>query len=257
MINIKQSKFSKISNLIFLTATTFIISFIWINYYIKSIKYSFISSLIISLCFFTIYLVFKYYQNRIYSNTLDINKKTENLKFYLLYSNYKEIKHTISSAYKLNDLISTKDLNHYIDSKYKKDIYFIFNKETIDKEDIISVYKTRIYNDIEIFCIDQISEYPLIEDININCHNLLDIKSKIIENDVNIINTIQLKKTAKPTIKSILCIIFNKSKSKQYFFWGLTLIIISGFTAFYVYYNIIGSILLLLSLYSRFNKKFN
>lgn len=257
METIKQSRFSKFSNLIFLSISTFVLSFIWINYYIKNIKYSFISSIIIALCFFTIYIVFKYYQSRIYLKTQNKHKKIEELKLYFLYSNYEKLIDTLLKVYNINNLTKTNNENHYIDNINKNDIYFMFDKETICTEDIISVYKTKIYNDISIYCINATSNYPEITNVNLKLINLEQINKKIIENNIDIKNTIQLKKKPKLSLKELLCIILNKRKSKGYFLWGLALIVISGFTPYYIYYNIIGSTLLLLSLYSRFNKKFN
>ena len=257
METIKQSKFSKLSNLIFLTFTTFALSFIWINYYIKSIKYAFISSIIIALCFFTLYIVFKYYQNKIYIKVKNKHSKIEELKLYFLYSNYKELINTLQKIFNLNNLTKTEKPNHYIDNINNKDIYFMFDKENMCSDDIINIYKTKNCNNIDIYCINTTDNYTELENINLNIINLEKINTTLIEKNIKFNSTILLKKKPKLSAKEVLRIILNKNKSRSYFLWGFALIIISVFTPYYLYYNITGSSLLLLSLYSRFNKQFN
>lgn len=257
MINIQQSKFSKISNLIFLTITTFSISFIWINFYIKNIKYSFISSIIISLCFFTIYLVFQFFKNKIYLKADNLTRQLDNLKNYLLYSNYNDIIETISKAYQLDNLTKTNNNYHYIDSINQKDIYLLFDKEIIAEEDFIIVQKSKIYNNIEVYCIHYTPTKNILKTVSLNIQSIEQINQVLIKNNINIKNDIELSKTAKYKVKEVFSIILNRSKSRSYCLWGFILIILSLFTTYYLYYNIVGSILLLLSIYSRFNKRFN
>ena len=257
MINIKETKFSKISNIIFLTTTTFIISFIWINFYIKNTKYSLISSTIIALCFFTLYLVIKYYKNKIYLKAENTSKQLESLKVYLLYGSYTNIIETISKAFNLTNLSITDNNKHYIDNDNNKDIFLFFDKEIIDEEEFISSQKNKVNNNIEIYCIDNIPSFNTIENVNINIITIKQIHQKLLEKNIIPDQNIKLKKTTKFKLKEALSIILNKAKSKTYFIWGLILIFLSLFTIYYVYYNIIGSLLLLLSVYSRFNKRFN
>ena len=80
MIQITQTKFSKISNLIFLTFCAFVISFVWLNKYISNIKLSTISSIIIALFFFVTYIVFKYFQNKFYTQNNNQKISIEELK---------------------------------------------------------------------------------------------------------------------------------------------------------------------------------
>lgn len=256
MQTFEQSKFSKISNLIFLTSTTFIISFIWINFYIRNFKQSIISATIISSCFFICYCVFKSYQKKIYISNHKKNISLQSLKDFLLYSNNTSIYSFICQLYNYKKLSKCESTNHYISKEEKIDIFLVFDKEIIDNENIIPIYKTRIYNNIIIFCIDNI-KFTQIENTNIKIINLNELNKKTNEQSINLPHTIQLQKTPKFKAKDILCIILNKNKSRKYFSWGIILIFFSLFNPYFIYYNIISSILLLLSLYSRFNKQFN
>ena len=256
MTPIAQTKFSKLSNLIFLTFTTFVISFVWLNNYISSLRLALISSIIISLFFFISYLVFKHYQNKIYTQKYNNKSQLEELKIYLSYCNNTEIIELIKSTYQFDNLKIISNY-HYLDLDKNADIYLLFEKETLTNEDFTKIYKNRITNNLNVFCINYLPNYPKLENTTLEVFNLLDINEKLISNNIKLNNSAKLKIKPKLMAKDILCITLNRSKSRNYFLFGILILFSSIFTPYYIYYTVIGTLLLLLSLYSRFNNKFN
>lgn len=256
MVSITQSKFSKVSNLIFLTFCTFLISFIWLNNYISNIRLTFISSIIIALFFCVTYLVFKHFQNKIYTLNKKQKLSIEDLKTHLLFSNYQDVIEVIKNAFNLNNLIKL-GINHYLDNNTNTDIFLLFEKETISYDDYIYIYKNRINNHLRIFCINNTPNHPELENTTIEVFNLNQISKALQNNNSTIINYAKFKNKPKLNLKSLLSITLNKTRSRNYFLFGLLIIFTSIYTPYYIYYIIIGTILLLISLYSRFNSRFN
>lgn len=52
-------------------------------------------------------------------------------------------------------------------------------------------------------------------------------------------------------------VVFNKNKTKPYFFSGLVLLLTSFFVRFHIYYVIVSSILFLTAIFCSFNKRYN
>ncbi len=256
MTPITQSKFSKISNLIFLTFCAFIIAFIWINNYISNIKLALLSSIIIALFFFISYLVFKHFQNKIYTQNYTQKLNLEDLKTHLLFSNEQEIIKLIKTIFNFSNILKI-DKSHYIDSNTNIDIFLMFEKEILSYDDYIYIYKNRINNHLKIFCISSLNNYPELENTTIEVFNILQINKNLQNNNDKIINPVKFKNKPKLRVKDILCVALNRSKSRNYFLFGLLILFTSIFTPYYIYYTFIGTLLLLLSLYSRFNSRFN
>ena len=256
MIQITQSKFSKFSNLIFLTFSTFIIAFVWLNKYLSSLRLSIISSIIISLFFFVTYLVFKHYQNKIYTQKNNKKLSIEELKTHLLFTNNNNLFELLKNIFDFKDTIKL-DNNHYLDTLSNCDIYLMLNKEMLEYEDYINIYKNRINDNLKVFCINSPSNHPELENTNISFVDLLEINKILIDSNTQINNYAKYKNKPKLKLKDILSIVLKKNKSRHYFFYGLLILATSIFTPYYIYYTIIGTILILLSLYSRFNSRFN
>ena len=80
---------------------------------------------------------------------------------------------------------------------------------------------------------------------------------KIIGFDYKITLMQGVKKTKKEKFVDLLNLAFNKSKSKNYFIYGILLFICSLFFRYNVYYIVFSSLMFCFSIFSRFNKKFN
>lgn len=256
MIQITQTKFSKISNLIFLTFCAFVISFVWLNKYISNIKLSTISSIIIALFFFVTYIVFKYFQNKIYTQNNNQKISIEELKNHLQFSNNSIIIEQLKTCFNFSNIIKI-DNNHYIDSETNYDIYLMFEKETLSNEDYIHIYKNRINDNLKIFCINNTNKFPELENTTLETFDLLEINKILTSQNIKTNNYAKLKNKPKLRLKDIFLVSLNRSLSRKYFLFGLLILFSSLFTPYHIYYTIIGTILLLLSLYSHFNKRFN
>lgn len=248
-----KTLFSSISNTLFLLLTILIISFIWVNYYIHNFYLSLFSSFLIVCGFSIIYFSLKSFKNKKVNQKNKLKLKHEELKTTLIFNTNSVNSIIISKLFNYNKLTPTEKQNQF--TYNDQDIFILLYKEKITEEDIIGTLKTRINNSVKIFCI----EYTC--NIAINKIDIEIIDLSQIENQLNInpikIEPITLKKTPKLSLFQYLCIIFNKTKSRGYFGFGLLLILTSLFSPYYTYYLIIGTLLLLVSIYSRFNKKFN
>lgn len=254
-MNTKQTKFSKFSNAIFLAISIFFISFIWINYNIRNINNAFISSIIISLSFCLLILLAKYILNKKNISKNQDKLDIDHLKLQLLYGNDFDTIKTLCKIYNI-DNFTTISNNHIFDYNNNQDYYFLFETETPDIKEITSAIKNKNSNNITLFCVNNFVYHDL-KDIKITIESSDKIFKKLKEKNTTINYNLQNEKNRKRSLKEIFCTVLNKQKSKNYFWFGLMLIFSSFFTPFNIYYIVVGTILLLLSIYVRFNKKFN
>ena len=254
-MDIKQTHLSKISNTIFLIGIIFFINFIWINYYLKNINKSIISSITISLTFCIVFFIIKKIVTNKKRNSLDTKNNIEHLKKQLLFGKDNEILPHICKAFESFDLTPINN-NHYVDNKNNIDYYFMFFTPIINETDVIYIIKNAEYKNIKVFCIES-TQFPRIKNYTIEVFDTNKISKKLKEKNTFIDNYINIQKKPKLSINDIMCVVLNRKKSKQYFLFGILLIFTSLFSPYIIYYNVIGTLMLLLSLYSRFNKKFN
>ncbi|MFQ6752173.1 MAG: hypothetical protein ACLRFL_01225 [Clostridia bacterium] len=261
-----MSKF-RIINLIdklFISITTFLIIFAWINFYIRSLWTSFIFSLIFSasILFLLNYLINKK-RTKTNQKKENIAKINDNFLYFFLtpYEEKLKLLHSIlsidySSNLKHNMLTYTKDNQKHLLIVSKN-----FNKLTnSDTLELIQEYRDLDCEVIDIIC----SEF----ESNIN--------TKIFKNkEINLINKTKLyndffekyntfptsenidKNVNKLTLKSILKNFFLPQKAKSYFFCGLLLIFSSLIIPYNAYYIIVGSMLLTFSLICKLRTKFD
>lgn len=254
-MNTKQTIFSKISNTLFLIISIFFISLIWINYYIKNLRNSIIYSIIISMSLCTIFFAFK----KIKSTKEKVKKNSalnlEYLRQQLLLGNDESTIKKICKAYNINNFTAINE-KHIFDYNNNIDYFFIFDTNKVTEKDNIYIIKNKLSNNIKIFCIEY-NTSPIIKNCNIEYISIKEILNELNKNNIKINYNIEILHKTKIGLKEVLNSIFNKNKSKSYFWFGFILIISSLFTPFTNYYIISGTILIILSIYSRFNKKFN
>ena len=253
-MNYRKTKLSLISNTLFLNFSIFLLTFIWVNFYTRDLALALFLGLIFSVIFTIFYILF--IKNKISKeNTLKKDKHSyEEIKNHFLFSNYINLSKTICEIFSITPQSISKNYSHIV--SHNCDIYLSFNKEDIQNEDIIELLKEYRYNQIKIFCISHKVNLQ-IENIDIELITLDDIIKKMNEINYHIDGIIKIKSKPQITLKYILNISFNKARSKNYFWLGLLLIFSSLFTPFTIYYTIFGSLLIVASIYSRFNTKFN
>jgi len=250
-MEIKTTKLSKISNIIFAIFATSIITFIWINFYLRNIKLSMIYSLIFSLIIISIIYLIKYFTQKKNIKVLNIEKNKSELKFKLQFSKRKLVNNYILDLLKFNHAEQLSS-NHFYNHKTNQDI-FIYLNDNINSE----IYNDSLSYNIIIITLDntnfqnEINEYT-IEIINFNKLYDLSIQNNIYPN----FNITKAKPT-KYKLNNILENVLTKHKSKKLFLIGITILISSLFTKYNIYYIIMSTILMLLSVYARFNKKYN
>lgn len=249
-----KTRFSKISNSIFLFITVLVTTFIWLNYYLHNFRLSLLSAVIICAVAIIIYAIFQYYSYNKSKANMTANQTRETLKNYLQYSTHTQNLKTILQLFDL-DITKTIDTNHYLTNE--QDIYIYFDRESLTPEDINKIIKNRQRDNITVFTFSKIQLNQLPDCISITIIDLSVIFQNFTNNSLQQnINIYNIKKP-KFSLKHYLCIILSKERSRHYFHFGLLLIFTSLFTPYHIYYIVSGTILLLLSIYSRFNTKFN
>jgi len=247
--------FSKISNTIFLISSIFMLCFFWCNFYLKNLTHSIFSSLVITSCFCLIYFITRHHVNikAKTKKTLRLNKeyfinqltfgKANNIQNYII-KLYQITNYKIISAY------------HIIENSQNIDIFINFN-ENINQEKIIQLIQNSKNTIIDIYCSSHDKTIITPDLYQLNFYTVDDIFKKSQIENIPLDLSINIKKSNKLSLKTILCTVLSKSKSKNYFLLSLLLLFSSLFTPYNVYYIICSTILILLSIYSRFNKKFN
>ena len=250
------TKFSKISNVLFLILSIFCLSFIWCNYYVKNLRISLYSSIIIVICLSIIIFIYYNTKNKKSNYKTKTNLRLEQLKNFLLYNNQID---TISLLSHIINLEKFEKINteHYYSQLENCDIYFLFYDDNILTNKLFKIYKSRITINLKIYCIKKPNFKNLIENINMQFIDINEIMSIINEKNILLNNNIKIINKPKFSLKGILCIVLNKSKSKSYFTLGVLLLFSILFTIYNIYYIISSSILILLSIYCRYNTKFN
>ena len=253
-MNSKKTTFSKFSNTIFLITCLFILNFIWINYYLKNFSKSLISTLTIILAFCIIFFPIKSHishkQNQ--KNSELISK--DNLKQYLYFTKNDTIASLLSNIYNLKKLTQI-NANHFTTDN--KDIFLVFDKEIVLIENFLTMYKSCNTNNLEIYCFSYDKNIKTPNNININFIEFNEIYDLLKKSKANYNINLEFKKSNKFSLKSFFCIAFTKDKAKKYFNLSLLLLFSSLFTPYNIYYIICSTILILFSIYSKFNTKFN
>ena len=250
----KSTKFSKISNTIFLTSIIFCLFFLWCNFYSKSLKLSFFGSIIISICFLIIYLLIGNYLNKRRTKSIEKSNSIEKFKLNLMYS---PINNVLNLLKLMLNFKSKKELeqNHFLLDN-QKDLFIIL-QENISQNNIQSIYQNRQTNDIIVVCLSKFDLPFNIENMSVAFLDLQSLYLFCQENNMNTLLCVNQIKKPKYRVKDIFCIVLNKEKSKSYFWLGIVLLFSSLFTPFSTYYIAVSTIIFLLSLFSRFNKIFN
>lgn len=252
-MNYKKTKLSLISNTLFLSISILLLTFVWVNFYTHNLSLSLFLGLMFTIIFTIMFIIFTKKkldkENSIKSNKLNY----EETKNHFLFSSYNNISQLLVKLYKLNNI---KYINNYHYTSHNCDIYLFFEDETLDNKYLIKLLKEHNHNKILIFCFNYKIDLE-IENIVIEFINIDNIINKLKEEKIEIDNLLKIKPKQKVNLNLILNISLNKEKSKTYFIFGLFMIFSSLFSPFTVYYIISGTLLIILSIYSRFNNRFN
>ena len=252
-MNYSKSKLSKISNIIFLNISIFIIFFLWCNFYIRNFRLSIISSFLAIIAFAIIFFPIYLHKTKISKNSKINRQKFLDFVNNILIMNNAEICTFLSTH--LNFEEYTKISNTHITTK-NKDIFFIFSDEKIFECDFLRNFKNRISDNIQIYCFKKLNIDNIYKNVNIEFIEIDKLYKTLLKSNTEIPNKYKFEKT-KISFTEIFKGIFNKSKSRGYFMYGLLILFTSMFTPYNIYYIIFSTLLFLLSIFSRFNHLYN
>ena len=251
-MNYKKTKFSTISNILFFLSTTFCLVFLWCNYSTKNLKTSLFSSIIIVVSGTIILVPIVIYRHKKLTTKSEALAKLDNFKLSLAYSQSCKVINFIKEIFAFE---VTKKLgqNHYLVDN-KQDLFCIFS-ESISIDQLQEIISSRKTDSIILISLSKPKIPVTLKDIKIVCYDF-DYLSKYADVGKTYLDDIALQKKPKYSLKDIVCIVFNKKRSKSYFWLGLVLLFSSLFTPFSTYYIIFSTLFLLLSLICRFSGLF-
>ena len=252
-----MSKF-KIVNLIdriFISCSTFLIIYAWINFYLRDLWTTFILSLIFSNA---VLFVFYYFLNKKKNKQLSSLKEIENIntqflifKLNPLNKKLALLKEILSKEY--NVIIKNKTISYTKENK-KYLIILATNLDVIDNAKLVNLLDEFNKEDVDII---EIVCNETANNLNTNLFTNTQIKfitKKILYLDFflkyNIFpdNTNINTKCIKLKFVDIVKNMFTPNKAKSYFFCGFILILSSIILPYHFYYIIVGSSLLLFSI---------
>lgn len=257
-----QTKFSIISNNIFKYLIFFCISFIWCNFYFNNFLACVISSIIISslVCFFLTKITIKKTEQKV--KTQKEKVEARNVLTQLMFYTPTEQINFFYNVFKFSYNNVTKTKNGLVINKTLIVPVFLPQLLINDLVKIITKYKKNDFQKLIILTNiagdDLFNFVNNFENINLKIIQGEDVYFKIIKPTKQTPKQIvEFKSNKKIKFKQLLQIALNKKNSKSYFLSGLFIMFASLFYRFSLYYQIFGTILFALSLFSYYNKPFN
>lgn len=243
-----KSKLAILIDSIFITLISFVVSYFWIRKYIKSAFFVIFISILISLSVF--FVTFKYFMKKYNLSNISIKEnkhllsclkslKFSNKNFFITY-----FENLLSCTYKFNQFFENEN-----------NIYYINFRTILSLNEFYNIYDFSLINKnkpIIILCDSYDENFKtLLTNVNFYIFNFNDIYHIMKLKNLFPISIAE-NKTFKTNLKNKLSIFLstiNKSNFKNYFFSGLSLMLISFFIPFSFYYAVCGTIFLILSIF--------
>lgn len=254
-----QTKLAKTLDNIFKYLVYFLISFIWCNYYSSNLKICLFTAIIVAtfLSFVTTKIFYLKQDKKAiaraerekFENTiiqLMFYTKEEQIDYFFNVLSFSNLKLEKTKEYiKLKSSILIPMFNHELTPFEYLTIFKNFRKQKV------IILTNKLSDSLE-------KLLGTIDETNIKILTGTDVYFKIIKPAQCFPKQIvKLKSIKKLKLKELLYVTFNKKNARGYFFSGLFIMFLSFIYRFSLYYQIMGTILLLLSLFARFNTKFN
>ncbi len=247
------NKFTYIIDEIFKLITIFLLSFIWSLYYFKELGISLIVSSVISIILLSIlHIVFSIKSNN-KEKSKGLEKEKQNFKETLLLSTSTDNLNYFSSIF-----VDYENKGTYLQKQDEIILPFV-NKLELSYDDLLLLITSFSKNaHLTIIC----------HTFSPNCSNLATRLTPLKVDLVKSVDTFTsyiYNKKEKPeseltlksgrlyTLKQLLSTALSRGKSKKYLFAALLLILTMFFVPYKIYYIVISTLLLLLSLLSRLN----
>ena len=247
---------------IFITLTSFLFVFAWINFFFHDLWLSFIFSLLISLSF--VFLLFHQLDKKkdkdISNRQLQKEKNDKFLNFKL--SSKQEKFNLIKSILEKENASNFNfDTMSYLKDGKIHSIIFATHIPQISKSDVENLISQNLVvncDEIDIFCDELSSKFDtqILSNVKINIVDKNKLFDEYFKKYSIFPKQILNEKIKKFNKKELIYMIFDSKKAKTYFFCGLILIFSSIILPYHVYYVIVGSMLMLFSLISKLLPKF-
>lgn len=256
-----QSKLAFILNNIFKYLAIFCISFIWCNYNYPNFFACVIASVLIaSIICFVHSKIFYVKQTKKEKSAHEKSKMEQTIHQLLFMSNNETIDYFYLVFQKNNYNVTKQQTTLKLDNNI---IVPYFNFEMTTNE-FLSIFKTNKVDDCKLIILTNKISSELnsfltnfdLSNIKFVCYN--DVYTKLIQTSGIIPKTtIKATEVKKLTILKVCQYAFNKKNTKSYFLSGVLVMFSSLFYKYGLYYQIVGTMLFALSLYSHFNTRFN
>lgn len=254
-----KSKLALVIDSLIISFTVSIISILWIRRFIKNANliYFFLILIFLSMFSLVLFILFKFHNKKIF--------KSNNEKFLISCLNFLSVSDNITyksfickllnctniekNMFKISDNFLYINLRTTLSSIDYFDAQEIFIKNKTENSKLFFIYKNKDKSFDDISLISSIKFETISSDIilkimsNKNIYPIEQTETK----------KISLKERTKNYLKNKTAGI-TKSHFKNLFFSGLSLLFISLITPFSNYYLIIGSLLLIASIFSLFKK---
>lgn len=246
---------------LFVGITIFLITFAWINFYLRDLWISFVVGLVFAFSLsFILFSLFEKRKNKNLSRKTYIEEVDKNYLAFQLSSLSDKIDLMSKIISVKNEVISKNKVLIYKCNGLLNLMLFP-KKTTISQNDLIEILSNENLKGIDV--------------VNIVCEKSNNLNLKILNNvTINIIDKIKLfdnyfsyhkifpntsfinQKSTMFDLKSAIFTMFDSNHTKPYFFCGLILIFSSLIIPYQPYYIVVGSMLLLFSLISKILPKF-
>ncbi len=262
----EKLKLSKITDFIFKVVLIFLISFVWLRFYLNSLYVTLLCSIFITAILTYLLQQKNYKQQSIKNLKKEELKKIDEYTIQLLLSTKKEQLAFFSNLISKEKQTQIKnDCIIFTSNKQKTALIPMFNSREITIDDITLVFKKikglnlkKIIVVANSFNANAIDFGDKIENIEFCFLNKVDCYTHLFKKyDYYPKITIKVGHKSKVTKKLLLQTAFNRRKTKSYIFSGLILFLASFVIPYNIYYVTFSSLLFLMALFSYFNVFFN
>jgi len=243
---------------IFVLFATFCLSFAWTRYYIhNNLICLFLSVCIVILCFLGIKTLFFDKKHKKIVKKQEKNQ-IDRLADYLSFLPEKQLSTLFLKLPQIADKQpkAHKNIITFCENQQTKKLVLAFESATFCKKDFCKIIKQHHADQLTIFATG--FEKDLIQTAQkAPCKTKFIDKTQTFFMLKNADLLPNLPKEKNKITSNFWYVVFNKSRSKYYLWSSVFLILTSFLTFFPTYYLISGTILFFVSIYARFNEKFN
>lgn len=258
----KKSKLSSILDVIFGISFVFLVSYIWIRYFVHNTLFNVIICAVFTFAVCSLYYVCKKKKREQQSISTSELKKANNCSKLFLVSGNKETVKILEKM--LKEKHTVKSYSSYLIVN-NIGIAPCYNSTVLTEEQVLSSaikLKNKNLSKIILLCVtaskEAISCAKLFKQLNLVIFTEQETYRNLLKPfEFEYQSEITEKPKRREKASQLLNIMFNKERTKGYFVSAIILLFASFFMRYNLYYLISSTVLCLLALYSHFNLKFN